>query len=143
MLFLAGLLQASFVPLNLMLLLLLCRSFAVPGKGNLFLSFGAGLFLAILESTNLGFYPLAFLILVKLAQLARQLPVSKNIYLVAVVATILILLFESVSSLFLGQTMSMVKVAVEIILFPPLYLGWLFWEERFSPKGDIKLKVAS
>lgn len=142
LLILAAFLQASFLPLNLVLMLLICRSLVLPGKKeNLILAFAAGILLSLLQSQNIGFWALVFLLVVRGVALTKKLPVSKNLLTVLSVSIITITLVTLTQQLFFKQSFDPKLVLFESVLILPLYLIMLFWEERFEVRPEIKLKL--
>ena len=138
---LAAFLQSSFIPINLVLILLICRSLVISQKENLILAFLGGILVGVLESQNLGFWTLTFLVLVKLLSLSKKLPVSKNILTILTVSSVAILLVSYLEQLVFKQTVDLKTVLIEIVVTVPFYFLVLFWEERFVVKPDNRLKL--
>jgi len=134
-------LQTSFVPVNLALILLLSRAYVVDEKMNLYLAFISGIMLGILSSQNIGFWPLIFLVVVKIVGLMRRLPISANFLTILPVSFLLIGLVDLAKSFILNQTFNWNLFLVEVIVTLPIYILVSFLEDRFVPKADIKLKI--
>jgi cell shape-determining protein MreD len=141
LLILAAFLQSSVMPVNLVLLLLIARSLVVSGKENLIAAFLGGVLIGFLQAENLGFWCLVLLLVVKLVSTSRKLPVSKNIFTVAFISTLAIVLVNFLHQLIFKQTLDQWVVISEIILSLPIYACMLFWEERFVVKGEERLKL--
>lgn len=134
-------LQSSFLPFNLVLILLICKSLAKPDKYNLILAFGAGILVGILQSQNIGFWALSFLLLVRLVSLSKMLPFSKNIITIQVVLAIAIIAMGAFERVYLGQSFESSTALTEIFLSLPVYIILMFWNERFILKTDSRLKL--
>lgn len=134
-------LQTSFVPLDLSLILLLSRAYVTDEKINLYLAFISGVLLGILSSQNIGIWPLIFLIVVKIAGLMRQLPISANFLTILPISFFLLGLVHLTKSFFLNQSLNFNFFLLDLIITLPIYILISFWEDRFVPKADIKLKI--
>lgn len=139
-LLLAALIQTSFLPVNLCLLILICRSFTLYAKNNLTLALITGLILGILSPVNLGFWPLIFLIVVFITHLIRKLPVTTGFTIIPA-AFVLILLVSFIESIFLKQQINIKTIILSTLLSFPIFLTVKLWEERFVPNSEIKLKL--
>lgn len=127
----AAFIQSAFLPLNICLILIVCRNLLVDSRANLSLAFGGGLFLSFLTSLNLGFYALLFLVVAKLVQVFRASPLFSNIVTSLIFGAIIIVLFAQFERIFLGINKNLVINVVEIIALVPVYMLYSFWEERF------------
>lgn len=135
-------LQASVLPVNLILIILILKNFLRPEKENLYLAMTAGLLLSFLTNTHLGIYSLVFLILSSGAQIVARSRLGDHILIaLGLIATSLII-FKIVDLFVLGQSIQIwPESLVEILLSIPLYFLAKLWEERFIIKPDIKLKL--
>lgn len=134
-------LQTSFIPFNLCLIILLCRSYVVEERLNLYGAFISGLFLSLLSGQNLGFWALIFLVVVKLASLIRKLPVSTNILTILPLSLILITFVSFLEKIFLNKTIDWRLVTVEVALSLPIFFLVRFWEDRFVVHSETRLKL--
>jgi rod shape-determining protein MreD len=141
LLVIACLIQTSFLPINLVLILLICRSLARQDKLNYFLAFFSGILLGILTPTNIGFYSLTFLLAVFISEILHQTPISSNIFTVIPVTFILTLVIGGLEMLFLGQSLNLVTAILGSLIALPIYIGVKFWEERFIVTPHMKLKL--
>lgn len=137
------LLQTVLLPVNLVLLLILARSLVTDEKSNLWLAFLAGILLGLMSGTNLGFWAVIFLVVVKLVVIIKQLPIQINLRTVLPISLGIIVLVNLVEWWFLKVSLSQLKVLTEVLLSLPIYLivGW--WEERFVVAPAVKLKLRS
>ncbi len=134
-------LQSAFLPIDMVLVLLIARSLVIEDRENLFLAFFGGLLLSFLTQVNLGYYPLIFILIVKLAGLFKKLPVSFNPFMVFGSGTLLIILVALINSFFISQQLEVYPHLIEVILVLPVYYLIKFWEERFVIKSHTKLRV--
>jgi len=134
-------LQSAFLGASLVLVLIVARSLVIEDRDNLFLAFFGGLILSFLTQVNLGYYPLVFILIVKLAGLLRKLPVSFNLLTVLICGGILILVTAFLDSLFIEIPFLIYPHLIEIVLVLPFYFLIKFWEERFLSKPGMKLKM--
>ncbi len=139
---LSAFLQSSFVGVNLVLLLLVTRSFIVETKANYFLAFFAGILVGVLSAQNTGFWPLVFLVSVLISHLMRKLPFNRGI-LTVIPVIILTVLFSTLAEwLFFHQTVNWYKPQFEIITGLPIFIFLNFWEDRFMyHSSGTKLKL--
>lgn len=135
----ASFLQSSFLPINLCLILLLCRNSLVDDSYNFTSAFIGGLFLSFLMSLNLGIYPILFLISVYLMKLFKSFPFSVNPITNFIFAASFLLVFNQVESLIFGQSLNLAKITWEIVLFIPIFAAYYFWEDRFVVPGKKSL----
>lgn len=140
-LLLSALIQTSFLPLNLCLIFLICKSFETYDQANFYLAFIAGLMLGILGAVNLGFWPLTFLMVVWITHTLKKLPLVANFLIILPISFLIISLVSFTQSLIFAQKLPISLIAVETILTLPALLAVRFWEERFIPKNEIKLKL--
>src|SRR3989344_8958700 len=96
-------LQSAFLPVNMVLVLLVSRSLIVEDRDNLYLAFFGGLILSFLTPVNLGFHPLIFILIVKLAGLLKNLPIAINLLMVFLFASCLLYIAALLNSLFIAQ----------------------------------------
>lgn len=141
-LILLSFLQATLIPLDLVLMVLILRAYLVTEKANLYLGFGFGFLLSILSNTILGLHSLILVILIEATHLLKKTPISDNYLVVIPLILITSIIYTAFLSLILQQQLILwPKVAAEAILALPVFLGLKFWEERFVVKEKIKLKL--
>lgn len=140
---LAAFLQTTILGVNLVLLVLILRTFIKPDRSNLYLAFFLGLLISLLNFTSLGTESLIFICLVELVDIfGGRFHISDNILAVPILTALVLTLAGILSSLLLHQTiqLSWIVVLWTIVVAFPVYLLLRFWEERFIVK-DVKLKV--
>lgn len=134
-------LQSTFLPLNLVLVMLISRSLVLDEPGNLLSAFLAGLILSFLTQVNLGYWPLLFILAVKLIQLLKRIPVSFNALMVFFSSGLVISVVSLLNQLFIDQDLHILQIIFESVLVIPAFYFTRFWEERFIVKKSIKLKI--
>src|SRR5258708_1726552 len=135
--------EATWLPFSLIVLVLIIRSFVIPDKFNYFLAFGFGLLLSILTNQTVGFLSLIFLILVKVVQIIRISQLASSWFFILPISFALLILFSLIESLTGHSSFSLGSIMLQMILVLPIYLVLRFWEERFTPQKEVRLKVKS
>jgi len=133
--------QSTIIPLDLILIALICRSFIKEEKVNFYLAFGFGLLISHLKLNPMGFESIIYLIIVALTQSFSRSRFNKSIVLIAPLAFVLLLLNQSLETFFLKTSFSLSKIIWESILILPVFSFLKLWEERFNPRKNIKLKI--
>lgn len=140
-----GFIQTSILPVNLVLIILICRSYLTFGLDNLWLGFVCGLLVAFLSAYPLGLLSICYLFFIALIQLVKKSNLSSNWLFILPVSAGLLTLDQMITGIFTGSSFtSIIKwpiILEGIILTIPVYLMVRFWEERFVPKLGIKLKI--
>lgn len=140
-LFIAAFLQTTVLPINLVLIILICRAYIKPGQINLFLAFAFGLLIAYLSLGNLGLQALNFLVLIQLAQIFSKIKFFTHPILIVPLTFILLSIYELVNSLLNQQSPQIIPTCLfESITSFFIYYLIALWEERFIVPKDIKLK---
>jgi hypothetical protein len=141
LIFIAAFLQTSFIPLNLCLLLLICRSYTIHEAANYYLALTAGILLGILTSLNSGFYSLIFIGAVFLIHAVRLLPISGRFITVIPVTWVILIAVMAIESFFYHLPFKIWLPTLTSVLALPVYLIIREWEDRFVAKPGIKLKM--
>ncbi len=140
-LILASFLQTTILPINLVLLIIVLRSFLTGEVENLYLAFGFGLLISHLNATPLGIESLIYLILVILARSIGRLPISSNILIVFPLILVSVIFDTLINSFLLKQSFQLTQIIWTTVLAIPIYLVLRFWEERFVVSPQLKLKI--
>ncbi|MBI4037233.1 hypothetical protein HY385_02320 [Candidatus Daviesbacteria bacterium] len=138
---LVSFLQATFWPINLVLIILISRAFVTSDKITLWLSFGFGLLLALLSGYPLGSLSLIYLLIIVLVRLVRNTHLASHWLIILPLSWIMLLLDQFLQSLILGTGFRFLSSLLPLIFVLPIYLAVRFWEERFIPRPAIKLKI--
>ena len=134
-------LQSAFLPVNLVLVVLVARSLIVSDRDNLYLAFFGGMILGFLTQINLGYFPLVFILIVKLGEFIKTFPVSFNMLMIFVTGAVLVAIVGGLNMVFINQNMSLYIHLIEAILVVPFYFVIRLWEERFVVKAHMKLRM--
>lgn len=141
-LIIAAFLQTTILPLDLVLIILVCRAYVRSGKGNLYLAFFIGLILSHLNLTPMGIQSILNLAFVQITQMLSKSRLAGNSLVIILLSFGALLTNEVINSLLLNQTLQIFpKVLVESILALPILYLLKIWEERFIVRKDIKLKI--
>lgn len=134
-------LQTTILPLDLVLLILICRAYIRPDQVNLYLSLGLGLLISQLDLSPLGLHSVVYLALTTLTSSLSKSPLARNSLLIIPISFVLLFLNQMIISLITHQTPELGKVIFESLLALPILYLIRLWEERFIVRKDIKLKV--
>lgn len=134
-------LQATFLPLNLVFLILVIRSLVVDEKENFFLCFGFGLLLSVLLGFPVGSLSFVYLISALVVSFIKKTQSASRLIAILPLTSALLLFVHFSESFLLGTTFDPKIVVFETILALPLYFIITLWEERFIVRKEIKLKV--
>lgn len=138
----ASFLQSTILPLNLVLIILICRAYIRTEKVNLFLAFIFGLLVAHLTLHPLGLESLIFMIVIQVTQMMSRSPFSTHALLIIPLSFILLSSdLVAISILTQKSIHLMPQVAIESLLSLPIFYLVRVWEERFIIRKEIKLKV--
>lgn len=137
----AAFLQTTVLPIDLVMLILVCRAYVKPGNANLYLALIFGLLTAHLNLTNLGMQALIYLIMVQLTQILSRTRLAGNL-LAIVPITLTLLAFNQLINLLANRSAwDLSKIIFAAFLSLPILYIVRFWEERFIVRKEIKLKI--
>ncbi|MBI2338041.1 hypothetical protein HYU95_02555 [Candidatus Daviesbacteria bacterium] len=140
-LIIAAFLQTTILPIDLVLIVLICRAYARTDKANLYLSFAFGLLTSHLNLSNLGLQSLIYLVSVQATQVLSRLSLAGNPLLIIPVSLIFLYLNQIAGSAIGHQSLELSKVIFASFLSLPILYLVKFWEERFIVRKEIKLKM--
>jgi len=129
-------LQTSVLPLNIVLIILICRSYLRTDKANLFLAFAFGLLLSYLNLNLMGFLSIIYLIIIQATQILSKTRLAGNSLLIVP----LVFIALSINDLLL-RDFNLTKIILESIFSLPIFYIVRIWEERFIVRKEIRLKV--
>ena len=127
-------LQGALLPFDLVLIFLIVRSFISSGKENLWLAFGFGLLVSVLQGSILGFFSLIYLAAVVTAHLIRKTHLASHWIAILPLSIIFLLAEHLLVNIFLGSSLNYGFLLVETALVLPFYFALRLWEERFVVK---------
>lgn len=140
-LIISSFLQTTVIPLNLVLIILISRSFLKPATANLFLAFSFGLLVAHLSLNNLGVQSLTFLLIIQIAQVISKTRFAIHSLLIVPLIFILLSANALVLSLLNHQSAQIFPgILIESIVSLPVFYLIRFWDSRFVVQKNIKLK---
>lgn len=140
-LIIAAFLQTTILPVNLVLIILICRSYLKIDKVNLILGFWFGLLVSFLSITPLGLQGLLYLIFIAISQSLSKIRLAGNPLLI-IPLTLFFLSLDQIAFLLVNHEplkLPLGLVLESLLSLPVLYLLKI-WEERFIVKKEIKLK---
>ncbi len=141
-LIIASFLQTTIFPIDLVLIILIARSYIRIARSNFYLALGVGLLISHLNLNVLGFDSLIYLMVVQITQALSKTRLAGNSLLIIAITFILLTLSHLISSLFLHQSINLFpKVLIESLISLPILFGLRLWEERFIIRREIKLKM--
>lgn len=134
--------QSTILPIDLVLIILIARSYVRSDKSNLWLAFGFGLFNAYLNLTPLGLQSLIYLVLVGITESLSKSRLAGNSFLIVPLSLILLSINQVVPLIFVHQSVQLFpRVFTEAFLSLPIFYLVRLWEERFVVRKEIKLRV--
>lgn len=140
-LILAAFLQTTILPIDLVLIILICRSYIKSDKTNLYLAFAFGILASLLSLNTLGFQSLVYLVIVAATHLLSKWRLAGNPLLIIPVTFIFLSLNQAINLFLNSQSFDFTQIIFASFLsLPALYLLRL-WEERFIVQKEIKLKI--
>lgn len=134
-------LQTTILPIDLVLLILICRAYVRSEKENLYLAFAFGLFTSHLSLTNLGLQSLTYIITIQIVQSFSKSNLAGNPLLIAPISLSLITLSRTAESIVTHTAFNFSGVIIASILSLPIFYLVRMWEERFITRKEIRLKV--
>lgn len=140
-LIIASFLQTTIIPIDLVLLILICRSYIKSDRANLYLAFAFGLLVGHLNLVSPGLQSLVYLTLVVATGVLSRLRLAGNPLLILPIAFVLLSLNQLVSSFLMHETLEFSKIILSTLLSLPLLYLVRLWEERFIVEKEIKLKI--
>ncbi len=140
-LIIAAFLQTTILPIDLVLLILICRAYIKSERSNLYLSFAFGLLVSHLNLTGLGFQSIIYLIIIASTESLSKLRLTSNpLWIVPI--SLMFLFFNQVANLVISHsTLEFSRIIFAAVLSLPILYIIRFWEERFIVRKEIKLRV--
>ncbi len=141
-LILLSFLQSAIIPIDLVLIILICRSYIRPDKSNLILVFAFGLLVGHLNLTSLGLQSLIYLILVSITEGLSKSRLAGNSFLIIPLVLLLSSINQIMLSVFIHESFTIFpKNLLEAFLSLPILYIVRLWEERFIVRRGIKLRL--
>lgn len=141
-LIIASFVQTTVWPFDLVLIILICRSYIRISKSNLYLAFIFGILVSFLSLTTIGFYSLIYLFAVSGTQVLSQHRLARNSLAVVPITFLMMCFSRIVTSIFMHKSVDLFpNVLIESIISLFIFYALRLWEERFIVRADIRLKV--
>lgn len=140
-LIIAAFLQTTILPLDLVLLILICRAYIKSDKANLYLGFAFGVLVAHLNLGSIGFQCLIYLIAIETTESLAKLQFAGNPLLIVPVSLVFLAFNQLISSIISHSSLDFSKVILASFLSLPILFLVRLWEERFIVRKEIKLKM--
>lgn len=137
----AAFLQGTILPLDLVLIILICRSFLRADKANLYLAFAFGLLISHLTLTPLGLESIVFLLLVQILGSFSKSRLAQNPLSLVPICFFALVVNQVILWVFTHQLLQITPKFFEAVLSLPIFYLVRFWEERFIARKDIRLRV--
>lgn len=140
-LIIAVFLQTTILPIDLVLLILICRAYVKSEKANLYLGFVFGLLVSHLNLIPLGLQSLVYISAVAATESLSKLRLAGNPLLIIPISFIFLFINQIINSSLNYNLLNLPKlIFASISSLPMLYLI-RFWEDRFIVRKEIKLRV--
>ena len=140
-LIIASFIQNTFLPFNLVLIILICRSYLRPDRANLFLAFSFGLLNSHLNLITLGITSLVYLTIVAVVESLARTRLAGSALIIAPLSFGLLFADQVIVLYFAHQSLDFLKIFLESLISLPVFYLVKIWEERFIVRKEIKLKV--
>ena len=140
-LIIASFLQSTIVPVDLVLIVLICRTYIKPERANLYLAFAFGLLISNLSLRPLGFQSLIYIGSVQATESLSRLRLAGNPLLIIPITLMFLSMNQLAISLANHATWEFSEVIFASFLSLPTLFLIRFWEERFVVRKEIKLKI--
>lgn len=137
----ASFLQTTILPIDLVLLVLICRAYIKQERSNLYLGLAFGILTAHLNLTSWGIQSLIYLFSVQATESLSKLRLAGNPLLIIPVALIFLFINQFANSLINHSSQDLSKIILASLLSLPIFYFLKLWEERFIVRKEIKLKV--
>ncbi len=134
-------LQTTILPVDLVLLLLICRTYVKSDRANFYLGFAFGLLVSHLNLTPLGLQSLTYLAFIVATESLSKLRLAGNPLLIVPISLVFLSLNQIVNSLLSYNLLDFPKLIFASIFSLPILYLIRFWEERFIVRKEYKLKL--
>lgn len=139
----ASLIQSTFLPINLVLMILIIRSFIVDSKSNFYLAFIFGLVVSLFQGQIIGLVSLINLFSVAIVSVLKRSQIAQNLITLMLAGFALLTIDNIIQSLIAKISLDFKLAIYQTIILIPMYLLVRFLEERFIVQKEIKLRMKS
>lgn len=134
--------QSAALSLDLVLVVLICRSYLKPDKTNLYLAFGFGLLSCQLSLSPFGVQSLIYLGIVAIVESLSLSRLAGNSIMIIPLTFILVSINKILLALISSHSINLFPMnLIETLLSFPLFYLIRLWEERFIVRKEIKLRI--
>lgn len=133
--------QATLLTWEVVMIVLILRSFLLSGVVNYYLAFALGLLLSLLLGYPLGSLSLLYLGIVAVVYFFKKARFASHWLAMVVMSAILLLAYHLALNFLLSVSFRWSSYLVEAVLIVPAYLAVRLLEEKFVPATQMKLKV--
>lgn len=135
-------LQTTILPVNLGLIVLICRSYIRNDPYNLILAFAFGVLLSHLTLTTFGVYSLLFIFIIQFVKAVSKTRFAANPLFIIPLAFLGIYITDFITSFIYGLNFIFDPwIFIHAIFALPIFYIVRLWEERYIVRKEIKLKV--
>lgn len=140
-LIIASFIQTTILPIDLVLLILICRSYIKADSSNLYLAFFFGIFTSHLNLVSIGFQSFIYLTFVEATEVLSRLRLAGNPLLIVPLSFFFLTSNQLANSILSHNTFAFLQVIIACLLSLPILFLVKLWEERFTVRKEIKLKM--
>lgn len=140
-LIISSFLQSTILPVDLVLIILLCRAFLKTDKANLYLAFAFGLLTSHLTLIPIGLQSIIFLLVIVVTESLSKSRLSQNALLIVIISFVVISINQIIVSVFTDQSLQLIPKIYGGFLSLPIFYLVRFWEERFVVRKEIRLRI--
>lgn len=133
--------QVTLLPWNFILIILIARSLIVRDRANFYLAFAFGILLSYLLGYPLGTLSLVYFLAVTVSYIVQRTQFASHSGIVLPLVIVLLFAQFLVERFLTGASFEIWLFLPPVILSLPIYFLVKFWEERFIPTREIKLKM--
>lgn len=134
-------LQGAFLPFDLVILVLIARSYVIEERLNYWLAFSFGLLISFLLGQPIGVLSVIYLVAVKMVYIIRRTSFAAHWLTIIPITLAILLIIHFLEKIFFGISFNYQDILLQVILSFPIYLIVRFLSERFIPKNDIRLRI--
>lgn len=137
----ASFIQTTILPIDLVLLILICRSYVKSGRVNLYLAFFFGIFTSHLNLSSIGLQSLIYLTFVEATEILSKLRLAGNPLLIVPITFFFLSIDQLANSILSHSAFEFSKIILASLLSLPILFLVRLWEERFIVRKEIRLKM--
>lgn len=137
-------LQTTVLPVNFLLIILICRNFIKGGKENFYLAFAFGFLISLLNLLPLGIISVVYLMLAMITQLVSMSRFTRSSILIVPLVAFALVVHDFTVNIITNQHFVLTPTLLwELFSILPVFYLVRLWEERFIIRKGIKLKFRS